>query len=809
MALKAVAVLMVLAAATVGAFHVEVQPRGVLFFRKGDRQEIRCVVKNCGKTSSITWSVLKDMPAYASFSGNSTVYSIIFDPVMEVHGQEFVCKVKCGTENKQGKARVKVYSFPTDPVIQGHTSLNLNGSNTLGCSVPDVYPREFLEVQWLQDGVVLQTHSSQYTFPALTAEDNGRSVTCRATLGLEGLASDQSTRETTVSLSVLYPPRFTRLPSSASVGLGEGVALACEAEGHPEPAVTWTAFRQDGPPLVVGQGNELVLTNVTRSHAGIYQCQASNSVSRIGHQVAVTVQAPPTNTSMVVSPQGPIMEGERVTISCRADSLQGGSLGIFRVSDGQRTPLQRSDESWTSFTLPNVLLADSGPYECGAVNDYGAETATAVLAVQVHPLDVELSPKEDIIAAEIGSSLLLSCHASGCPDPEVVWKDPQGFPVRSSPEGGGSVSRLYLSPVALTDEGVHTCQVKCGSVMKSRQAEVKVFSFPGSPVITSSGPSLAGQAAAFHCTVYRVYPSEHFQVDWFGGGERLGSHNGSATSAVQNMTVTLSAGARVADQGRRLTCRVTFRMDGVPNEQREKSAETLMIVHYPPQNTSITANPSGDLKEGDSLSISCRADGRPVGGLRLFRVSDGQRTMLESSSEGWRLSVTLPSVLLQDAGLYECEAVNQYGSEKASARVAVKSPPRNTTVEVFPSTRVLEGQNVTICCRFVSFPPPAVVLSKVGNGATLSSPSGTFVLSNLGPSDAGLYQVNVTNDLGCQTEIFTISVISLSTVRPLDFVVPAIGLGAMLASAGLLLEFVRRARRKGSYMLTKCTSSSV
>lgn len=79
-------------------------------------------------------------------------------------------------------------------------------------------------------------------------------------------------------------------------------------------------------------------------------------------------------------------------------------------------------------------------------------------------------------------------------------------------------------------------------------------------------------------------------------------------------------------------------------------------------------------------------------------------------------------------------------------------------MEIFPSTDVQEGQNITICCHSVSFPPPTVVLSKLDSEKNVYSLDGVFLLINLTPNDTGLYQINVTNDLGYETEIFNISV---------------------------------------------------
>lgn len=50
------------------------------------------------------------------------------------------------------------------------------------------------------------------------------------------------------------------------------------------------------------------------------------------------------------------------------------------------------------------------------------------------------------------------------------------------------------------------------------------------------------------------------------------------------------------------------------------------------------------------------------------------------------------------------------------------------------------------------------MLRKLDSSVDIYSPDGTFNLINLTPNDTGLYQVNVTNILGYETEIFTIHV---------------------------------------------------
>uniref|UniRef100_A0A8C7P805 Vascular cell adhesion molecule 1b n=1 Tax=Oncorhynchus mykiss TaxID=8022 RepID=A0A8C7P805_ONCMY len=146
-------------------------------------------------------------------------------------------------------------------------------------------------------------------------------------------------------------------------------------------------------------------------------------------------------------------------------------------------------------------------------------------------------------------------------------------------------------------------------------------------------------------------------------------------------------------------------MDVVHQSRRERKTVTVLELHYAPRGTTITVSPASEVKEGESVTVSCLSDGAPVGWMVLRRLSEDQDVKLQSHN-GSSTSFTLSSALLADSALYQCEAFNEHGSQKASTHVTVKAPPRNTTVLVYPSTEVQEGQNVTVCCRSVSFPPP-------------------------------------------------------------------------------------------------------
>ncbi|KAI2668065.1 B-cell receptor CD22 [Labeo rohita] len=153
-----------------------------------------------------------------------------------------------------------------------------------------------------------------------------------------------------------------------------------------------------------------------------------------------------------------------------------------------------------------------------------------------------------------------------------------------------------------------------------------------------------------------------------------------------------------------------------------------------PLNPVITISPSGEIKEGDSVTLICSSDSNPPAEISWFK------------GEMFLGSGRISKISSDHSGEYKCKSINKHG-EKYSDDVTlnVMYRPRNISVSITLSGEIKEGDSVTLNCSSDSNPPAEISWFKggmfVGSGRIYS-------ISKISSDHSGEYKCKSRNKHG-------------------------------------------------------------
>ncbi|XP_059477617.1 peroxidasin isoform X1 [Neocloeon triangulifer] len=243
------------------------------------------------------------------------------------------------------------------------------------------------KITWSRDGREIRNtdHIRVWENGTLTirhsrVEDSGQ-YRCSATNFL-------GTINSIVFVKVVGAPILSETPKNESARAGDLVQFRCLANGQPAPTVSWYREGQLIPPggnvALLANGQILRIERVKLSDAGQYTCIARNTAGQVfagawlgvedERREAPVFQDQPYD--MTVPP------GATVEVPCSASGYPHPEIEWRKNSVPIDEDPQHKIASGGSLYIYNVTSADSGEYECAAVNEKGKISAKATVTVR-------------------------------------------------------------------------------------------------------------------------------------------------------------------------------------------------------------------------------------------------------------------------------------------------------------------------------------------------------------------------------------------------------------------------------------------
>ncbi|XP_041588777.1 sialoadhesin isoform X2 [Vulpes lagopus] len=645
---------------------------------------------------------------------------------------------------------VTVTETPETPTIASAAELHEGTEAYFNCSTPYACPEEHISLQWQgQDPSRSVTSSFQNLKPtgishlgtlhmALSWQDHGRTLQCELSVAKQRIQGK-------IHLQVQYAPKGVEIllsPSGRNILPGDLVILTCQVNSS-YPEVSFVQWTKDGTQLQV-QGRMLKLSQATLDDAGNYTCKAGNAV---GSSVSPPISLHIFMAEVQVSPAGPIVENQTVTLTC---NLPKEAPSELRYSWYKNHVLLEDAHSHI-LQLHSTTRADTGFYFCEVHNAYGRERSGPVSVVVSYP---PLTP--DLTAfLETQEGLVGIFHCSVVSEPLATLVLSHNGLVLASTQGEGDHSSrfsVFSTPNSLNleirnlgpaDSGEYTCSAtnSLGNSSSTLGFHAKVAHL----LISPAAEVVEGQGVTLSCrSGLSLTPDIRFS--WYRNGALL--HQGPRSSLQLPAASSTDAGS--------YHCQAE---DG--HTASGPSSPAILTVLYAPRQPTFTAqldpNASGVRARRQGLLL-CRVDSNPPAQLRLLHRDHVVASSLPLGCGGCsqRLKVTrAPNLLrleigepvLEDEGVYLCEASNALGNTSASANFDAQA----TTLVIMPSHTLPEGTGANLTCSVSREASGPANFSWFRNGALWTQgPLETVTLLPVARTDAAVYACRILTEAEAQ-----------------------------------------------------------
>ncbi|XP_026138312.1 neural cell adhesion molecule 1b isoform X4 [Carassius auratus] len=440
-------------------------------------------------------------------SATLTIYNAKVD-----HAGTYKCVASSGDREAEATVNLKIYQKITFTNVPSPQEFTEGDNAVIVCDVISSPPPTVLwkykgaKIQFEKDVRFRILNNNHLQIRGIRKTDEGV-YTCEGRIKARGEVDFRSIK---VVVNVLPTIRIRQAETNATADMGFSTLLACDADGFPEPMVTWA---RNNVPLESGDkysfnedGSEMTILDVKKLDEGDYTCVAKNKAGESEQELSLKVFVQPKITYL--ESRTTTEMDEHVTLTCEATGdptpTITWSFGTRVFNEGEQASwtrpeqhkgpdgkvLVRSDARVSSLTLKYAQYTDAGEYLCTARNAIGETTQPVNLEVLYAP---KILGSVTVYTWE-GNPANISCEVMAHPsDVSITWQR-DGFQLPNANTSNikiynmPSASYLEVNPESQSDFGNYNCSASNEIGTESKEFIVIPADVPSAPSITQVQP---------------------------------------------------------------------------------------------------------------------------------------------------------------------------------------------------------------------------------------------------------------------------------------------------------------------------------